>query len=497
MKTRIANIFYEALISLKAAKYGIKRLAAKHLTILLMDFIVIFGTAAWWTGIFQSLRFYHYPIIVCLLRWKKFDRNPLVKIVYLLITILFAGTVMFSFFPLICVSKPSFFFTVSLIFISFFALHRNRGLTIRTFAFSFIAPLIVSAILVERANRPCAYDECAAVRENPNIRTLIDLPALEGGRGLPRFMVYRKELGDLIVAYRTPYSQIGKVYTSVERYDFKSGKTFPARHITDEPIGLLYDRERNKVFLVTANKFNHENPKTLLILDEALNVTKTVPFPHGEDDDYTAHMMFYKGKIAVRSEGEGVYLIDPDTYELTLADPFDLKTMRDCRIFDDTGFAELSDHQFIVSGVIDPLIYSVTRSHGVCKYDLDKMEFTGNYRPPLSGAWDLAFAPDRKEIFATSAWWSKMWVISSDTMRHVRTLDIGPCLRPVAYDQKNKFGYTAECFSGYLDKFDVDTGKILDRNFIGKNSRKIYVIDDLGTIVLSGCGVFLIEPDDD
>ena len=75
-----------------------------------------------------------------------------------------------------------------------------------------------------------------------------------------------------------------------------------------------------------------------------------------------------------------------------------------------------------------------------------------------------------------------------------RSFEIGPCLRPVAYDSKSGLGYTAECFSGQLVAFDIDSGRVVDRRYIGLNARKIYVYDDLGLVVLTGCGVFQVDP---
>lgn len=204
-------------------------------------------------------------------------------------------------------------------------------------------------------------------------------------------------------------------------------------------------------------------------------------------------MMPYGDKIAIRAEGEGLYELDPVTYEITLVGPNRLETFLKCRLFADAGFLHISPTRFLISGGIDPLIFILSGGHGVCSYDLDEKKFTKAYRAPLSGALDIALVPDRDEILASSIWRDKIWVISSNDLKHLRTLKIGPCVRPVAYDPKKKLGYTVECFSGNLVAFDVVTGEIRDRRYVGKNARKIYVFEDLGTIILSGCGVLRLR----
>lgn len=457
----------------------------------MLDFIVLLATAAWWTTPFDWLRFYHYPIIVGLLQWARFYKFPLVRVVFALLSLLFASFTAFSLFPMYCVSKTWFALTVISIPTCFILLVKKGGFTARAFARSFIPALILGVLIVGDANNICGDKECQSARSNPGLATLVDLPSLKPPRGLPRFLVARPDMNDFVVVYRTP-SKSDLHSASADRFSLKTKSVQQIAAIKNEPIGLYYHKPTGRLLVITANKFNHKHPKTMIVLDSSLKAIKTLDFPGGEDDDYTAHMMQYGDKVAIRSEIEGLYLFDPVTFDLKIMAPDTLATKLKCRLFAEPGFLQFSPNKFYIAGGIDPLIFLLTRADSVCSYDLQKKEFVDTFRSNLTGAMDMAYVPDREEILVTSIWRDQIWVVSSRDLKYKRTLHIGPCVRPVGYDPVKKIGYTVECFSGNLVSFDVVSGKVLDKKFVGKNSRKIYYMDGLGIVVLSGCGIFSV-----
>jgi len=477
--------------AIRSAATFVWKVAGAHGVSFVLDMVVILATAAWWTTPFDWLRFYHYPVLVGLLQWKRFFRFPLVRGAFALLAVFFASFTAFSLFPLFCVSKFWFAVSVFSIPVLFALLVRRNGLTGRVLARSFIPALVLGVLVVGDANDTCGDGECAAARSNPGLETLVDLPALEPPRGLPRFLVARPDMNDFIVVYRTP-SRGRVLAAAADRFSIADGSVSQIDPIRNEPIGLFYHRKTGRVLVVTANKFNHKHPKTMLVLDRDLKVIRTLDFPGGEDDDYTAHMMPYGDKVAIRSEIEGLYLFDPVTFDLKIISPDTLAEKRKCTLFAEPGFLQFSTDRFFIAGGIDPLVFTLSKADSVCAYDLAKKEFTHTFRSNISGAMDLAYVPDREEILATSIWRSVIWVVSARDLKHRRTLRIGPCVRPVGYDPVKKIGYTVECFSGDLVGFDVATGKILDRKYVGKNSRKIYYVEGLGIVVLSGCGVFRV-----
>lgn len=161
----------------RGLRKSIRRLVRKHAVAFILDFIVLFGTASWWTTPFKWFRFYHFILIVLLLRWERFDRFPLVRLFFALLSILFIDIVIFSFFPLFCVSHAIFGFSLASIPIFFYLIVKFRGFSIRSVAYSFIPAVILSYAIVGRANQPCTLEECDAVRSQPEIEVLVDIGA--------------------------------------------------------------------------------------------------------------------------------------------------------------------------------------------------------------------------------------------------------------------------------------------------------------------------------
>jgi hypothetical protein len=463
----------------------------RHGVSFVLDLIVILATASWWTTLFDWFRFYYYPVVVGLLQWKKFYRFPPVRLIFALLSALFASFTVFSLFPMYCVSKPWFVVTASSIPVCFILLVKHGGFSARAFARSFIPALILGVLVVGDANNTCSGKECEAARSKPGLEVLVDLPSLNPPRGLPRYLVSRPDRNDFIVVYRTP-SKADLSSASADRFSLKSRTVQPITTIRNEPIGLYYHEPTGRLLIITANKFNHKHPKTMVVLDPRLRVIRILDFPGGEDDDYTAHMMPYGNKVAIQSEIEGLYLFDPVTFALKIIAPATWASKKKCRLFAEPGFLQVSPDKFYISGGIDPLVFELTRASSVCSFDLRKKEYVDTFRSNISGAMDMAYVPDRDEILVTSIWRDAIWVVSARDLKYKRTLHIGPCVRPVGYDPVKKIGYTAECFSGDLVSFDVVTGKILGRRYVGKNSRKIYYMKGLGIVVLSGCGVFRV-----
>lgn len=82
--------------------------------------------------------------------------------------------------------------------------------------------------------------------------------------------------------YRTPTpTSLGRYLVRADRFDLVTRTPHPVSGIPGEPIELYYDQPRDQVFIVTANKFNHEHPKTLVVLDSSLKVVEIVDFPGG------------------------------------------------------------------------------------------------------------------------------------------------------------------------------------------------------------------------
>lgn len=457
----------------------------------ILDLIVIFATAAWWTGIFQWFRFYHYLILVGLMQWERFYRFPLIRGMFALLTVLFASFTALSFFPMYCVSLSMLVVAVVSIPVCFILLVKYRGFTVRSAARSFIPAFILGVVVVGSANNTCSDKECAAARSDSGLEVLLDLPMQPLPRGIPRFLVLRPEKNDVIVVYRTPSKPIGHL-SSADRLDLETRSAHPITEIKDEPIGLYFHRPTSQILIVTANKFNHKHPKTIAVLNSDLRVTRVLDFPGGEDDDYTAHMMPYGDKVAIRAEDEGLYLFDPVTYDLKNIDPKSFDDLKRCRLFAEPGFLQAAPDGFYLAGGIDPLIFEITRAHSVCYYNFQKKRFVYSYRSNIPGAMDMAYVPDRDEILVSSVWRDVIWVLSARDLKYKRSLHIGPCVRPVGYDPVKKIGYTVECFSGNLVSFDVVTGRVEDKRFVGRNARKIYYIDGLGIVVLSGCGVIRV-----
>ena len=458
------------------------------------DVFVLMTTAGWWTTPFRWFRIYHYLIILLLFRWKRFDRFIPVRIIYFLLSLAFIDLSIFTFFPMHCISLPGFVISLISIPVCLFVMVKTTGWSSRGLAFSFIPALMLGVIIVGRANQPCTSEECEAVRAQPEIEVLADTTLNSNQRGFPRFMLHRKKHNDLIVTYRKPTPlSLDQFPINADRFDLKTKKLHPLRNVTGEPIGMHYHEPRDQVFIATINKGNHKHPKTLLVLDSRLKTTDVIDFLGGDDDDYTAHIMSFGDRLAIRAEGEGVYVVDPKTHDIRLKDTSNLQTNLKCRMFADAGFIKTGPARFMISGGVGPLIYIVFQGHGICNYDLNKMEFTQAYRAPISGAWDIALIPERNEVLATSIWRDKIWVVSADTLEYKRTLKIGPCVRPVAYDPQKKLGYTVECFSGNLVTFDIITGKILKKIYVGSNARKIYVSEELGTIILTECGILRLK----
>jgi len=295
----------------------------------------------------------------------------------------------------------------------------------------------------------------------------------------------------MIVIYRTshPGPTLSGELVYADRFDLSTHTAHPISSISSESIGMLYDEQREQVISVNVDRKDFEHPKTLQVLNRDLQVVKVLDVPRGEKDDYAAFMFWFEEKIGIITEGK-LYWFDPETRRLG---NIDRHTERACYLMMESTFFQASPTHFLLAGAAPgPLSYNLLHMNSVCIFDLPAFEIR-THRTPWTGVWDLSVIPERGEIMASSFWRDKIYFISMDDMKPVRTLKIAPCLRPVAYDPKIGRGYTGECFSGDLIAFDVEDGEILDRWNIGKNARKIYVFDDLGTFIVSGCGVFRLN----
>jgi len=465
----------------------------KHWPGFLLDLAVIYATAAWWTTPFKWMRFFHYPLIAGLLQWEKFYRFLPVRIVYLGFTFLFISVTLFMVAPLQAISVPLTIAVLATVPVAIFIAIKREGSTVRAVAHGFVPAFVAAMIATSVTNQPCSKEECQQASLNPKLETLLDLTSLPFKRGLPRFILRRPDRNDFIVLYRTPSGTSFNLDVSADRVDLGTGEVDPVKAITEEPIGSYYHRPSGRTFIVTANKFNHVHPKTMNVLGPDLRLERVIDFPHGEDDDYTAHIMEYDGKTAIRAEGDGTYLFDPVTLDLDLVAPTNLDRLADCWLAAEPGFQRLDENRFIVAGSIDPLVYFFLPAHSVCTYDLSKMKFIRSYHSPYTGVIDIALMRDRKELLATSMWMDIIWVLDAETLEQKRTLHIGPGVRPVGYNPETGYGYTIESFTGELVVFDVVTGEEKDRTYVGRNARKIYYYDDLGIVMTTGCGVFRLK----
>jgi len=465
------------------------------------DLIVLFGAAAWWTSFFQAFGLFAYLLTVGLLRWERFDRLLVVRALYALVSVLFLDAVLINYFPLYCVSKLALALWMVSIPACLFFLIKTRGLSIRTFTHSFIPALLLGFLIVGKANQPSTCGQCEAARSQKKLRMLVDLTRLERPHGIPRFIAYRPDRKDLIITYRsgTPMPSLKvdehkRVFA--DRLDLKTGAIQPIDAISSECIGIYYNRARGQIVSANVHKGDRQHPKTLSVLDANLRAVKVLDFPRGDDDDYVAFMMPYKDKIAIYAEVEDAYLFDPNDFKLTGLFSWDKSGLIPrCRIPVETGFLQVSPNQFLVTGFTGPLTYNLVRAHDICLYDVSKQRFVKSYRRPFGGTWSVAAVPDRDELLVTSAWRDKIWAVSAKDLTYRRTLSIGPCVRSVGYSSKRKLGYTVECFTGNLVSFDVVTGQIKDKIYIGKNARTIYNLEDagMGMVFLSGCGVFQLR----
>jgi hypothetical protein len=456
----------------------------------LTDFAIIFGTLLWLTG--MPLGFPFAATVAVLLIWEKRRLFWPARVLYIGFCFMFVDTVILGMWPLWCVSKWMTVVSIVLVPVSHWTLLWKMPYSVRRVTYSFLPALLAMGITLGIANAPSDAEECAVVSGDPRLETLVDLNSLPEKRGLPRYLVRRENMGDLVVTYRGNYNIHG-IRSFADHVDLKTGKITAIPGVVTEAIGAYYDPPRRQLILIGVDHDDREHPKTITVLDQDFNLVTRRDFP-GSGDDYAAYMMEHEGLIAIQADG--LYWLDPETLEVAKDSGGCLNAplRKECRLMCETGFIEMGPDKFFLSGGGNPLITQLSGGNGLCSCNLKTREVE-TWKVPLGGAWDSVFVPEKNEVLATSFWRDKIWVIPMAGDAPARTLELGPCLRPVAWDSKLDVGYTAECFSGYMLTFNETTGEILDRRFIGRNSRKIYVFEDLGTIIiLSGCGVYRLRP---
>lgn len=458
----------------------------------MIDLVIVAGTGMYFTRLFMFIRAYDFILFALLLRWKRFDGNIAVRIVFGIMCLLFIDTIFLSLFPLLCITKAGFWFSMLLILSSFYVIYIRRGFNMRTLVYSMLPSFFLSVIVVGSSNQASSYKECRGAMCHPGIEALVDLTKEHPGdnRGFPRNLAYRPDKHDFLIIYRSPTPFFRPPMDEMaDRYDLVTHRFERINAIKSECIGIYYDQRSGQTLAVVVNKLNHEHPKSLLVLDADLKLIKTLDYPGGDDDDYTAYFFTFPDKVGILSETDEIIQYDPKTLSFA-REPIPLDV---CGATGRMSYLQMSPSRFLISGGGSPLFYSLTFGPSVCSYNLEAKHQLTNYKAPLGGSWDIAEVPDRHEILATSVWLDKTWVINSDNMKHLRTLEVGSCFRSIAYNPENHLGYAVECFTGNMVAFDIQTGEIKQKEFVGKNSRKIYHIDGIGMIILSSCGIFRIK----
>lgn len=451
-----------------------------------LDVVVLHGTASWYVYLREAGPLL--PLtLAALMRWRRFDRLIPVRLFYFAVACLYLDAVAVGLYPLWCVSVPWFAAAIATIPVAAATLGRRAAGLVRGAAHSAVPANVLAVLLVSMANRVPARPECERVLADPAIEILADTGAASPSRGNPRYLIARPQRDDFLIAYRVPMGTDVQVFA--DRLDPRTGELTPI-DLPGEAIGLYYDAPRDQTIAVTFSQGDPAQPKLLHVLDSAMRSRKVIPVPREGWlgwDDYNAYMFPWDGQIGIQSDT--TYQFDPVKLELKHAPE---QLFPRCDLLSETGFQFGPGPRFWIAGGGGPLEYTLGRTAAVCSWDLATHQIR-TYRSGMLGAWDVAVAAERHEVLATSFWRSKIWVADSETLEYKRTLDVAPCVRPIAYDAARGVGLTVECFTGDLLTFDVETGAIRERRYIGQNARKIDVVDGLGTVVLSGCGVFRLR----
>lgn len=459
--------------------------AKRQIIPFVLDLIIFIGAFCWWVVGFPH-RFLFSLIFVILLRWRRFERFILVRIVYILVSLLFIGAAILGFFPLYCISKHLYLLALASIPLCLCVVFIRRAISVRAVVSCLIPAVAIIFLKATGENVPSEPQDCQPIHSQEDVETLLDLSQYSHSQGSLRYMVRRLDIGDMLIAYRSVLMQPRET-SHCDLFDPATGILRPVPALKDEVIGLYYYQPKQQIIASSVTK-DPDHPKVLRVLDVGLNLIADIDFPPGSND-YNAYMMEYEGKIAIQSDR--LFWFDPETNRLWQDSSSKPADIFGCRTIAENGFAPLPDKMLIAGGA-DPFFYTLLYASALCLIDLKTLE-RRTYRSGLNGSWDCTIAFDRREILATSFWRDKIWVVSLDALQHLRTLKIGPCVRPIAYDPRNGLGYTVESFSGIFKAFDVVTGEVKMERYVGKNARRIYIYEDLGILILTGCGIIRIE----
>lgn len=464
-----------------------------------LDFLIIWSILLWWArleifGIYLPLG------LAVLLNIQRVNRTWLARLFYLAIGLLYADTLLLSFYPLQCISRLAVAFCIGLTVALVFLAWRRGVLSIQIACYCLFPAIGVSIVitLLTNAKPPMLLPPaCVGAGASHHVTPLVQFDEQREPKGRPRFLLRRPTKNDMLVIYREP----DPFESKVDRLDLSTLQLSPLdlpKH--SECIGAYYHAPLDLVFLVIVEKASSlkpiKYPKKLLVMSGDFSLIRQLDFPEIDYCDYNAYMFESEGRIVI--QGESTFFLDPSTLALT-RDDVRRKGTHSCLVFAEMGFARLTETQFVVSGGGQPGLYSLVMAlipgaGAACLLDTH-LGLLRTYREaPIPGAWDTFYDPTRDELLISTMWRDEVMFVDAKTMREKRRFKIGPCIRPVAVDGSRGIGYAAECFSGDLVWFEVDSGKELGRAFVGENARTIQVGDSGEAIVGTECGIFAVRP---
>ncbi len=468
----------------KAYRYG------RFIVPFLLDFTIIWASFAW-AAWFPAYRPAVAAAIALPLRWKHVPWFIPLRFIFAIICIFFIDSVVLGLFPLRCISVWLFWLALVSAAVPLVLFVSKRLISLRYVAYSFLVPLVIVILFVAGENNPPTQEQCQRTRNLPGIEQLIDFSGLDQKRGLPRYMVQRPDQGDFVITYRSTFGGVTPEVFA-DKYDPKEPRLYPIEK-ESEIIGLYYDETSGKLITANVTRLNPSHPKVMKVFDKDLRLISYADFPQGGKDDYSAYFFRHKGKLAVISES--IYYFDPDTMSFTAPDPDLERLYRRCHLMAETSSLSLGPGRFVISGGGYPILYLLLPFvSGACMFDVNA-GCIHTFRAPTPGSWDVASIPEDETLLMTSFWRDEVIAVSAKNLERLRIFDIGPCVRPIAYDPEAGVGLAHESFSGDLVAFDVETGEVVKKLYVGENARKIYYFDRVGTVILSGCGIYRLKPE--
>ena len=344
-----------------------------------------------------------------------------------------------------------------------------------------IVPYAVTFVLSVAGDSPSPQQDCSRIDAQPGIRIAWPMAA----RRKPRF-IEKLDQDNFLLVYRKSFSLAGARPPALESINRTTGRSRVLLK-DGEVLGIYNNTDDGNIYCVVVDADAEKKPGIsyldLVVFDRTGKIIQRIPLPKGRSDYYAANIFPYgKARLLIVLESN-FYIYDTARKTVEYKDVYESELTY--------SMVKFGDNLFGVSSKSP--IFLLTEPDSVIKYSLSKLKpVAKRYGGPF-GYYEI------RQIGATGRFVAAYYmtgggVILDTEINTVRKIDIPRGTRNFAMDQQGKFLFAPNLFSGRLQILNIETNRLLSRNFfVGKGTRAMSSLDPGKTLISNSCGLVEID----